>query len=302
MKNNVNRPYLQNLRSYAPDWLKILVTWINLKRIAIAGLILPGKCFVQIMPNSVNKMGYFPGLRDEIRSYNHDTSMAQMSLAVDGNRVIMLRMMLRHVASLPGGDYAELGTYRGISARLMLRHLHPESELHCFDTFSGFDNKDTGAEKIEVRNRDIDGAFSDTSLKRAEKYILDGKSNNNRVFFHKGFFPDTFKGLEKHTWRFVHLDPDLYAPTLEGLKLFYPRLVPGGVILMHDYYSFFTGVRRAAEEYFGPLGIVVMPMVDKAGTGIVIKPTNDQLFSRSAIDHLDSAAETGLPLESIEMT
>ena len=59
---------------------------------------------------------------------------------------------------------------------------------------------------------------------------------------------------------------------LEGLKRFYPKLVPGGVMLLHDYYSFFDGVRRAADEYFGPLGVVVVPMNDKAGTGVVIKP------------------------------
>jgi hypothetical protein len=289
MKSPAKQSFPNQLRAYAPDWLRILVTWINLKRIAIASLILPGKCFVQIMPNSVDKMGFFPGLRQEIKSYNHDTSMAQKSLAVDGNRVIMLRVMLRQVASLPGGDYAELGTYRGISARLILRHMHPDAKLHCFDTFDGFDNKDTRAETLEVRNRGIDGAFSDTSLRRAEKYILDGKSSDDRLCFHKGFFPDTFKGMEKHSWRFVHLDPDLYAPTLEGLKCFYPRLVPGGVILLHDYYSFFTGVRRAADEYFTPLGIVVIPMVDKAGTGIVIKPTNEALSSHNALDRSNIA-------------
>jgi hypothetical protein len=282
-----NRKLSKILHNYAPNWLRILVTWINLKRIAIAGLILPAKCFVQIKPNSVAKMDYFPGIRDEIRSYNHDTSMAQKSLAVDGNRVIMLRMMLRQVASLPSGNYAELGTYRGISARLILRHMHPDAELHCFDTFDGFDNKDTSAETIAVRNRGIEGAFSDTSLKRAKTYILDGKSGDDRLNFHKGFFPDTFKGLEQHSWRFVHLDPDLYAPTLEGLKCFYPRLVPGGVMLLHDYYSFFAGVRRAANEYFTPRGIVVLPMVDKAGTGIVIKPTIDEFATHSDIANRD---------------
>jgi len=292
MKNLKNRSFPNNLRSYAPNWLRVLVTWINLKRIAVVGLLLPGKCFVQITPNSVDKMGYFPGLRGETRAYNHDTSMAQKSLAIDGNRVIMLRMMLQQVASLDSGDYAELGTYRGISARLILRHMHPDAKLHCFDTFDGFDDKDTRKETSEVRNRGIDGAFSDTSLRRAEKYVLDGKSSDDRLCFHKGFFPDTFKGLEKCSWRFVHLDPDLYAPTLEGLRCFYPRLVPGGVILLHDYYSFFAGVRRAANEFFSPLGIVVMPMVDKAGTGIVIKPTNEALASRNVIDRPNIATAT----------
>ncbi len=272
MKSTTTLPLRKRLHTYAPDWLKILATRIDLARIFIAELLLPRKCYVQINPNSVEKLGHYPGLRSEIRSYNYATSMAQKSLAVDANRVILLRMMLRQVACLPSGDYAELGTYRGISARLILRHMQGDMQLHCFDTFEGFDGKDTSAESSTVRNRGIDGAFADTSLQRAEDYILDGKIHSASLFLHKGYFPETFSGLENHSWRFVHLDPDLYLPTLEGLKCFYPKLVPGGVMLLHDYYSFFDGVRRAADEYFGPLGVVVVPMNDKAGTGIVIKP------------------------------
>ena len=44
-------------------------------------------------------------------------------------------------------------------------------------------------------------------------------------------------------------------------------------MLLQDYYSFFDGVRRAAGEYFFPLGIAVVPLPDKAGTGMVIKAT-----------------------------
>ena len=103
MKNITALPLQKRLHAYAPDWLKILATRIDLTRIFIAELLLPRKCYVQINPNSVEKLGHFPGLRDEISSYNYATSMAQKSLAVDANRVILLRTMLRQVASLPAG-------------------------------------------------------------------------------------------------------------------------------------------------------------------------------------------------------
>ena len=138
----------------------------------------------------------------------------------------------------------------------------------------------TRAESRSARNRGIDGAFSDPSLQRAEDYVLDGKIQSSSLFLHKGYFPNTFIGLENHGWRFVHLGPDLYLPTLEGLKCFYPKLVPGGVMLLHDYYSFFDGVRRAADEYFASMGVEVVPFADKAGTGIVIKPKSDRATKR----------------------
>ena len=272
MNTSFNRISLTNVGAGAPAWIKVLFTRIELIRVAIGQLLLPRKCYVQIRPNTTRKIADFPGLHEEIKTYNHDTSIAQKSLTVDGNRVIMLRTMLKLAASLPDGDYAELGTYRGISARLIFRHMVADSEFHCFDTFEGFDDKDVNMETRNVRDRGIVGAFGDTSLLLAERYILDGMNHQDRLFMHQGYFPATFAGLENRTWRFVHLDPDLYMPTLEGLRYFFPRLVPGGVMLLHDYHSFFTGVRRAADEYCVPRSIVVVPMGDKAGTGAVVKP------------------------------
>lgn len=273
MSISVKKTLPAHFKMRAPKWLKALYTRYELLRVAIAQFFLPGKCYVQSMPNTATKMAMFPGLRDEIDSYNHDTSIAQKSLSMDGNRVIMLRNMLRVVADLPAGDYAELGTYRGISARLIFGNLAADSQLHCFDTFGGFTDADVNAETHNVKDRGIGGAFSDTSLQLAQQYILNGRPGEDRLFMHQGYFPDTVAGFEERSWRFVHLDPDLYKPTLEGIRYFYPRLVSGGVLLLHDYNSFFTGVRRAADEYFSSRGIVVLPLGDKAGTGVVLKPS-----------------------------
>jgi hypothetical protein len=56
-------------------------------------------------------------------------------------------------------------------------------------------------------------------------------------------------GIEDH-FCFVHLDFDLYQPTIEGLKYFYPRMVSGGIILLHDYFSKgLKGVKQAVSDY-----------------------------------------------------
>ena len=46
----------------------------------------------------------------------------------------------------------------------------------------------------------------------------------------EGYFPETTVGLEDERFAFVSLDTDLYKPIYEGLKFFYPRLNPGGII------------------------------------------------------------------------
>mgnify|MGYP004628418921 CR=1 FL=1 len=70
----------------------------------------------------------------------------------------------------------------------------------------------------------------------------------------------------------VSLDPDLYEPTLEGLRYFYPRLTPGGRILIHDYTSCqFEGVKMAVDEYCRVHGLFVVPLMDLHGTAVLVK-------------------------------
>lgn len=50
----------------------------------------------------------------------------------------------------------------------------------------------------------------------------------------------------------LHLDLDLYEPTLTALKYFYPLVVSGGVILLDEYgMDGFPGESAAFDEYFG---------------------------------------------------
>lgn len=50
----------------------------------------------------------------------------------------------------------------------------------------------------------------------------------------------------------LHLDMDLYAPTLEALRHLYPLVVPGGIVLLDEYgMDGFPGESAAFDEYFG---------------------------------------------------
>ena len=54
--------------------------------------------------------------------------------------------------------------------------------------------------------------------------------------------------LDDTRFCFVHLDVDLYSSTKQCLEYFFPRLVPGGILLSHDY-SLLAGVRQAFTEF-----------------------------------------------------
>ena len=81
-----------------------------------------------------------------------------------------------------------------------------------------------------------------------------------RVHFHQGLFPATGRAVEQEKFSFVHSDVDLYASTQSVLEFFYPRLVPGGIILTHDFATC-HGPHQAFTEFFAdrPEPLIELP-------------------------------------------
>ena len=161
------------------------------------------------------------------------------------------------------GSLAELGVYKGTTAKL-LHELMPARTLWLFDTFEGFDARDLAHE----RHGGSDGfQFDDTSLDAVLRHV--GASGNVRAC--KGRFPETAAHVpDDERFALVHLDADLLKPTADALAFFYPRMSPGGFIVLHDYGSgAWPGIAQAADAFFKdkPEGIVRIP--DKSGTAVV---------------------------------
>ena len=87
----------------------------------------------------------------------------------------------------------------------------------------------------------------------------------------KGYFPETAIGVEDK-FVFVMLDMDLYQPMLAGLEFFYDKMVPGGVMLLHDYFhEELPGVKCAVEEYERRVGekLCKIPIGDGCSIAVV---------------------------------
>jgi len=140
-----------------------------------------------------------------------------------------------------GGDVAELGVYRGGTARVIAENKGSRL-FHVFDSFSGMAT--AGQDDLHQT-----GDFGNTSLEDVREYLREFEG----IHFHEGWFPTTTRGLESARFSFVHLDADLYESTIEALKFFYPRIIPGGILLSHDYNTVSCpGVAKAFREYFSP--------------------------------------------------
>ncbi len=163
------------------------------------------------------------------------------------------------------GSVAELGVYKGKFARYINLYFK-ERKLYLFDTFEGFDERDVNTEKKEGFSSGSQN-FSDTSVES----VLSLMPFPNNCIPVKGFFPESAANI-KDEFIFVSLDADLYEPIYEGLKFFYPLLVPGGYIFVHDFNNDnYPGARKAVEKFCAEKNISFVPIPDSAGSAIICK-------------------------------
>lgn len=172
--------------------------------------------------------------------------------------------------SLPG-SVAEVGVFQGDFAKYINR-LFPERNLYLFDTFEGFD---AGQIKDELKRGEAKTGddFSKTSVET----VLAKMAHPDKVVVRKGLFPQTAEGLESELFCLVSLDCDLHDPLRAGLDFFYPRMVPGGAIFVHDFNNhLYEGARRAVEEFGAENALAIVPIPDSAGTVVIVKPATIQ--------------------------
>lgn len=163
------------------------------------------------------------------------------------------------------GNVAELGVYQGDFAT-KINEAFPERTLYLFDTFDGFDKRDLETDRTMQYSKG-EHDFSNTSVDG----VLKKMKHPHRCVIRKGYFPDSAAGIEDR-FAFVSIDVDLYAPMLAGLGFFFPRLVPGGYIFVHDFNNDeFKGVREAVVKYCDENGAPYFPLSDNWGSAIIIK-------------------------------
>jgi O-methyltransferase len=193
---------------------------------------------------------------DKIRRCRRDTESL-----LTGNEAFFLYSLARAQACL-NGAMAELGVFEGSSARIICE-AKEDRPIYLFDTFAGLPEP-RESEKCLLRH----GQYS-ASLGAVRNVLRD----YSQVHFRPGLFPLSTVGMEEVRFSLVHLDSDLYSSTLAGLEFFYPRMIPGGVILAHDY-STLPGVSQAFADFLG----------DEWGSVIELPTTQAMIVAREPKD------------------
>jgi O-methyltransferase len=202
----------------------------------------------------------------------------------DPDKVFALIQAVRYVARhrIPG-DVVECGVWRGGSMQAAARTLigagDTERHLHLFDTYEGM----PPPSEHDVRRADhrtaaelLAGAAPDSNV-RAAASLEDVRAGfaevpypAERVHFVKGKVEDTIPGAAPDRIAILRLDTDWYESTRHELEHLYPRLSPGGVLLLDDY-GYWEGARRAVDEFLEATGERLL-LTRMASGRIAVKP------------------------------
>ncbi len=174
---------------------------------------------------------------------------------------------------------AEAGVFKGNFTWIINEKLH-ECEIFLYDTFEGFDKNELKAEvnrsfteKSNLKSYSDYFGSPDESPEQRIEAVMSKLKYREKCHIRKGYFPDSAVNEKDKRWIFVSLDMDLYQPMKAGIFYFWPRMVEGGAIFIHDYNNKdFAGIKEAvreAEKEFGRIHKI--PLSDQGGTLILSK-------------------------------
>jgi O-methyltransferase len=154
------------------------------------------------------------------------------------------------------GVVIECGVLDGGSAALMA--FYSQREIHLFDSWEGLPEASAEDAESGIWAGDVIG-----SQKRARAVLRKLAIDPSRVYFHRGWFSDTFARVAEQvdTVALVHIDADFYESVRLSIETWFPKLTSGGFMQFDDY-SAFIGCRTAVDQFLATAPNAEMHIVD----------------------------------------
>ncbi|TBL75265.1 TylF/MycF/NovP-related O-methyltransferase [Paenibacillus thalictri] len=168
------------------------------------------------------------------------------------------------------GDFIETGVWRGgacIFARGVLKAYDvTDRKVWVADSFQGLPESDVdkypldGSEVHTLHTFD----YLKVSLEQVKENFRRYGLLDDQVGFIKGWFEDTLPVAPVEKLAVLRLDGDMYGSTIVSLRSLYPKLSPGGFVIIDDYNI--PNCAAAVADYRKEMGIEEpMLAIDRIG-------------------------------------
>ena len=181
--------------------------------------------------------------------------LKKMSKRLVGTKRI--EFLTQAAAEMPDGTcYVECGVWRGYSASKVGQVLNGKP-MWLFDSFAGLplpSDQDVSAWKrkpaSDLPNYGMPTAADGLDLTRTIRSLVKHGIDVDTVNIIPGWFDDTFPLISPRVGPIglLFLDCDWYASVKLSLETWWPKVVPGGIVVLDDYGAW-QGCRDAVDEF-----------------------------------------------------
>lgn len=154
---------------------------------------------------------------------------------------------------LRAGAIVECGTWKGGMSAGLIEICGKSMQYYFFDSFEGLpvaEDIDGEAAKTWQANTE-DAGYHDNctaSLEEFRQAIDRTGCPEENLHVYQGWFEDTLKEYPPTPISILRLDADWYGSTVTCLEMLWPHVVPGGLIIIDDYYTW-DGCSKAVHDF-----------------------------------------------------
>jgi hypothetical protein len=219
---------------------------------------------------------------EERREYQ---AVAPFTMVVPSNVVQACNAVRYIVGRKIPGAIVECGVWRGGVVMAMLRALiaagQTSRSIYAYDTFEGL--PPPGPEDVseygwrdpsaifagQHQARGIGSTWCYAGLAEVKANVQSAGYPDDLLHFVAGKVEDTIPDTIPDRIALLRLDTDWYESTRHELVHLWPRLSPGGVLIIDDYGTW-AGARKAVDEFFASQPVFIAR--GEAGVGYAVKP------------------------------
>ena len=180
----------------------------------------------------------------------------------------------QQASRLPAGDFVECGVSYGFLSKGITEYVNwnetqaDKRKFFLIDTFEGLDQTQiTDAEKKEGLPDLFQGKYPKDTIHRVRETFANVKG----VEIIQGSVPGILSKVPAQKVAFLSIDMNCATPEKEAFEFFYPKLVPGGMVLFDDYGHRGHHLQKAlADGIAAQNGNAILTL--PTGQGLLIKP------------------------------
>ncbi len=172
-----------------------------------------------------------------------------------------------HAKRLPG-DFVECGVNTGIYSLAVCEYTDfnkTGKRFWLFDTFNGIPEQQMSERERKLRGGENPRMYPDCFELARRNFAAFPAATLVR-----GIVPDTLRTVPIERVCYLSLDMNIAAPERAAIEYFWPKLVPGAIVILDDYaWSGYEEQKTAMDGFAAVAGVQVLTL--PTGQGILLK-------------------------------